>query len=700
MKRVSFILTALCVLFITSCNSSNMTNPLLEKSTHPYNAPAFDKIKTEHYLPAFKEAIAEGKQEIEAIVNNQQEPTFENTILALNYAGEKLNTVSALFFNINEANTNEQMQKTAEEVSPLLTEYSMSITLNDKLFERIKAVYQQKESLNLGQEEARLLEQTYKQFANNGANLSPEDKEKFAKIQEELSLLSLKFGNNTLAATNAFILHITDSTQLAGLPAYALSAGASEAKARNLEGWVFTLQHPSMSPFMQFCQNRELREKMWRASNTKCIGGEFDNQAIVKRIAELRIQEANLLGHKLYSDYALEERMAKNTETVNNFLNDLLEKSLPYAKKDVEAIQKYANQNGLEGKLMPWDFSYYSEKLKNEKYAINDELLKPYFKLENVQKAVFALADSLYGLKFTEAKDIPGYHPDVQVYDVTDANGKHMALFYSDFYPRDSKSGGAWMTEFRGQGFNKDGVEERPFISIVCNFTKPTETEPSLLTFYEVTTLLHEFGHALHGILAEGKYSGLTGTNVARDFVELPSQIMENWATQKEYLASFAKHYQTGEVIPDELIQKIIDSKNYNSGYASVRQLNFGITDMAWHTISEVPQEDVVTYEAKAIEHAQIMPYIEGTAFSTSFGHIFSGGYAAGYYSYKWAEVLEADAFQVFKEKGIFNKEVAESFRKNILSRGNIEDADVLYRNFRGRDPRPEALMEKLGMSK
>ena len=700
MKRVSFILTALCVLFITSCNSSNMTNPLLEKSTHPYNAPAFDKIKTEHYLPAFKEAIAEGKQEIEAIVNNQQEPTFENTILALNYAGEKLNTVSALFFNINEANTNEQMQKTAEEISPLLTEYSMSITLNEKLFERVKAVYQQKESLNLGQEEARLLEQTYKQFANNGANLSPEDKEKFAKIQEELSLLSLKFGNNTLAATNAFILHITDSTQLAGLPAYAVSAGASEAKARNLEGWVFTLQHPSMSPFMQFSQNRELREKMWRASNTKCIGGEFDNQDIVKRIAELRIQEANLLGHKLYSDYALEERMAKNTETVNNFLNDLLEKSLPYAKKDVEAIQKYANQNGLEGKLMPWDFSYYSEKLKNEKYAINDELLKPYFKLENVQKAVFALADSLYGLKFTEAKDIPGYHPDVQVYDVTDANGKHMALFYSDFYPRDSKSGGAWMTEFRGQGFNKDGVEERPFVSIVCNFTKPTETEPSLLTFYEVTTLLHEFGHALHGILAEGKYSGLTGTNVARDFVELPSQIMENWATQKEYLASFAKHYQTGEVIPDELIQKIIDSKNYNSGYASVRQLNFGITDMAWHTISEVPQEDVITYEAKAIERAQIMPYIEGTAFSTSFGHIFSGGYAAGYYSYKWAEVLEADAFQVFKEKGIFNKEVAESFRKNILSRGNIEDADVLYRNFRGRDPRPEALMEKLGMSK
>ena len=677
-----------------------MSNPLLEKSTHRYNAPAFDKIKTEHYLPAFKAAIAEGKQEIEAIVNNAEEPTFENTILALNYAGGKLDAVSGIFFNINEADTNDEMQKIAQEVSPLLTEYSMSITLNEKLFERIKAVYEKRESLNLGEEEARLLEVTYKDFANNGANLSAEDKEKFAKIQEELSLLSLKFGNNTLSATNAFILHITDSTDLAGLPAFAVAAGASEAKSRNLEGWVFTLQQPSMSPFMKFSEKRELREKMWRASNTKGIGGEFDNQPLVKRMAELRIQEANLLGHNVYSDYALENRMAKNTETVNNFLQDLLAKSLPFAKKDVEAIQKYANAHGLEGKLMPWDFSFYGEKLKDEQYSINDELLKPYFKLENVRNAIFALADSLYGLKFIEAKDIPGYHPEVEVYDVTDANGRHMALFYADFYPRDSKGGGAWMTEFRGQGFNAEGVEERPFISIVCNFTKPTETEPSLLTFYELTTFLHEFGHALHGILAEGKYTGLTGTNVARDFVELPSQIMENWATEKEYLASFAKHYQTGEIIPDELIKKIIDSKNFNSGYQSVRQLQFGITDMAWHTIAEVPAEDVVAYEAKAIKQCQVVTPVEGTAMSPAFGHIFSGGYAAGYYSYKWAEVLEADAFQAFKENGIFNKEVAESFRKNILSRGNIEDADVLYRNFRGRDPRPEALMEKLGMTK
>lgn len=699
MKNLFLIVTAFCALCLTSCNSENMSNPLLEKSTHRYNAPAFDKIKTEHYLPAFKAAIAEGRQEIEAIANNTEEPTFENTILALNYAGEKLGNVSSIFFNINEANTNEQMQKVAEEISPALTEFNMSMILNEKLFERIKAVYEKRNSLNLGQEEARLLDLTYKQFANNGANLAAEDKEKFSKIQEELSLLSLKFGNNVLAATNAFTLHVTDSTELAGLPAYVIAAGASEAKSRSLEGWVFTLQYPSMGPFMQFSANRELREKMWRASNTKCIGGENDNQAIVKRIAELRVKEANLLGHKLYSDYALEDRMAKNTETVNNFLNDLLVKSLPFAKKDIEAIQKYANENGLKGKLMPWDFSYYSEKLKNEKYAVNDELLKPYFKLENVQQAVFALADSLYGLKFTEAKDIPGYHPDVRVYDVTDANGRHMALFYSDFYPRESKSGGAWMTEFRGQRFTKEGVEERPFISIVCNFTKPTETEPSLLTFYEVTTLLHEFGHALHGILAEGKYGTLTGTSVARDFVELPSQIMENWATEKEYLSSWAKHYKTGEVIPDELIKKIIDSKNYNSGYASVRQLTFGITDMAWHTITSLPEENVVAYESKVTKKCTIMPVIEGVAFSPSFSHIFAGGYAAGYYSYKWAEVLEADAFQLFKEKGIFNKEVAESFRKNILSRGNIEDADVLYRNFRGRDPKPEALMEKLGMT-
>ena len=698
MKKLSLIFTALVAIVITSCNT-DMSNPLLEVSTHRYNAPAFDKIKTEHYLPAFEAAIAEGKAEIAAIADNTEEPTFENTILALNYAGGKLSLVSGIFYNINEADTNDEMQKIAETVSPMMTEYSLSTILNEKLFERIKKVYEQRDSLNLGQEEARLLEQTYKQFANNGANLKGEDKEKFTKIQEELSLLSLKFGSNVLASTNAFTLHITDSTELVGLPAFVVAGGAAEAKSRGLEGWVYTLQYPSSGPFMKFSANRALREKMWRASNSEALGGEHDNQAIVKRMAELRLQEANLLGHKLYSDYVLEDNMAKSTEIVNDFLADLLKKSLPFAKKDVEAVQQYANAHGLEGKLMPWDFSYYSEQLKNEKYSISDEALKPYFKLENVKQAVFALADSLYGLKFELAKDIPGYHPEVEVYDVKDASGRHMAVFYTDFYPRESKRGGAWMTSFREQGFSKDGVEERPFVSIVCNFTKPTETEPSLLTFYEVTTFLHEFGHALHGMLAEGKYTSLTGTSVARDFVELPSQIMENWATEKEYLASFAKHYQTGEVIPDELVKKIIDSKNFNSGYQSVRQLHFGMLDMAWHTITSVP-EDVVAFENEAVKECVLLPVIEGTAFSTSFSHIFAGGYAAGYYSYKWAEVLEADAFKYFKEMGIFNKEAAENFRKNLLSRGNIEDADVLYRNFRGRDPQPEALMEKLGMVK
>lgn len=685
-------------LLLSSCKSDNMSNPLLEKSTLRYGAPAFDEIRTEHYMPAFNAAIAKGKAEIDSIVNNPEDPTFENTILALEYAGSDLSRVSGIFFNVNEANTNEQMQAIAEEISPVMTEYSMSILLNDKLFERVKQVYGQLDSLDLGPEEKRLTEITYRNFARNGANIPADRKEEFSKIQEELSLLSLKFGKNVLDATNAYILHITDSSQLAGLPESAVAAGAAEAKSRNLDGWVYTLQYPSMEPFMKYSDIRSLREQMWRASNAKCIDGESSNEDVVKRIVELRIKEAELLGFDKYSDYILEERMAKSTGTVEDFLNDLLVKSLPFAKRDVRQIQDYAKANGLEGKLMPWDFTYYATKYKDEKYKLNDEMLKPYFKLENVQQAVFALADSLYGLKFTEAKDIPGYHPDVKVYDVTDASGRHMALFYSDFFPRDGKRSGAWMTSFREQGYDKDGVEQRPLVSIVCNFTKPTENEPSLLTFYEVTTLLHEFGHALHGMLSDVRYPSLASPNVAWDFVELPSQIMENWATEKEYLASWAKHYKTGEVMPDELIRKIVDSKNFNSGYAQVRQLTFGICDMAWHTLEKVPSESVEQFETEAVAKCQIMPVVKGTAFSPSFSHIFAGGYAAGYYSYKWAEVLEADAFQLFKEQGIFNKEVSGSFRKNILSRGNTEDADVLYRNFRGRDPKPEALLEKLGM--
>ena len=694
------MVAACAAISLTSCKQE-MNNPLLTESGHRYGAPAFDKITEEHYLPAFEAAIAEGKQEIEAIVNNPEAPTFENTILELEYAGGKLNTVAGIFYNLNEANTNDRMQEIAEQISPMMTEYSLSIMLNPKLFERVKAVYEQRENLNLSQEEAKLLEKTYKGFADNGANLSEEDKAKYSKIQEELSLATLKFGKNTLGATNAFTMHLTNEDDLAGLPPFAKDAAALEAKNRNLEGWVITLQQPSYSPFMQYSEKRELREKLWKAYNSKCLEGEFSNLDIIKQIVGLRIEAAKLLGYDTYADMALKDRMAKDAPTVNGFLQNLLEKSLPFAKKDVKAVADYAKANGFKGELMPWDFSFYSEKLKKEKYSLNDEVLKPYFKLENVKEAVFGLANTLYGLNFTEAKDIPGYHPDVTVYDVTDANGRHMALFYADFFPRESKGGGAWMTSFREQSFTKDGkVEKRPHISIVCNFTKPTETEPSLLTFYEVTTFLHEFGHALHGILAEGRFASLTGTGVARDFVELPSQIMENWATEKEYLASFAKHYQTGEVIPDELIDRIVESKNYNSGYASVRQLQFGIGDMAWHSVTEVPADDVVAFEKKAVAACALMPDVPATAFAPSFGHIFSGGYAAGYYSYKWAEVLEADAFQVFKENGIFNKETAEKFRKEILSRGGIEDADVIYRNFRGRDPEPEALLKKFGMVK
>lgn len=697
MNRKLLLVAAIAAALFNSCKNNEMNNPIIAESGNPYGAPAFDKITEDDYLPAFKIALEEAKADINAVVRNTEAPTFENTVKELAYAGEALNKVQGIFFNINEANTSEKMQQIAEEVSPLLTEFSTSVLMNDSLFNRVKAVYEQRESLNLDKEDARLLEETFKSFAENGANLPADKKEEYKETLQKLSLASLKFGKNVLAATNAFVLNITDSTDLAGLPQFVIDGAALEAKNRGLNGWVITLQYPSMGPFMQYSENRALKEKVWRAYNTRAIGGEYDNQPVVKEIVELRIKAANIMGYPTYADMALRDRMAKNAENVNNFLADLLNKSLPYAKRDVEAIQKYANENGFKGKLMPWDFSYYSEKLKHEKYAINDELLKPYFKLDNVIEAVFHLADTLYGLKFYPIDGVPVYHKDVKVYDVKDANGRHMALFYADFFPRESKRGGAWMTSFREQGFAKDGKTElRPFISIVTNFTKPTETEPSLLTFDEVTTFLHEFGHALHGILAEGKYSSITGTNVARDFVELPSQIMENWATEKEYLASFAKDYKTGEVIPNELVDKIVAAKNYNNGYASVRQLSFGIGDMAWHSLTEVPSESVVDFEKRATAKAQIMPYIEGTAIAPSFSHIFSGGYSAGYYSYKWAEVLDADAFELFKEKGIFNKEVAESFRKNILSKGNLEDADVLYRNFRGRDPKPDALLKRL----
>ena len=685
---------------LAAISSCKMENPLLTESKAPFGAPEFDKIKTEHYLPAFEAGIAEAKAEIDAITSNTDEPTFENTIEAMEFSGQTLNKVAGIFYNVMEAHTNDQMQEIAEEIAPKMTEFSMYVSLNAPLFERVKAVYEKKDELGLDVDQMTLLENSYKGFVRGGANLPEEQKAEFGKISEELSLATLQFGKNVLAATNAYTLHLTDSADLAGLPDFVKVMAAETAKAKGLEGWAFTLQAPSYVPFMQYSTKRNLREDMWKAYNTRAIGGENDNTEVVKKIVDLRTKKANILGYETWADYVLEERMAKNRETVNNFIMQLLKPSLPFAKKDVADVFAYAKKNGFEGsELMPWDFNFWSERYKEAEYALNTEELKPYFRLENCIDAVFSLATRLYGLEFKQLDNVPVYHEDVMVYEVTDADGRHMALFYADFFPRDSKRGGAWMTGFRDQSI-RNGVEYRPFINIVCNFTKPTADTPSLITHDEFTTFLHEFGHALHGILAEGRYPSLTGTGVARDFVELPSQILENWGYEEEYLQSFAKHYQTGEPIPAEMIEKIIRSKNYLAGYGQVRQLHFGYLDMNWHTLTSLPEMSTVEFEQKTLAPYAVLPAVPGAAFSNSFSHIFSGGYSAGYYSYKWAEVLEADAFSKFKEEGIFNPETAKSFRDNILSKGGMEDEAVIYRNFRGHDPKPEALMEKLGLVK
>ena len=683
---------------ISSC--SNMENPFLRESAAPFGAPEFDKIKNEHYLPAFETGIAEAKAEIDAIVANEEEPTFENTIEAMEYAGQTLNKVASVFYALMEANTNDEMQQIAEQISPMLTEYSMYVSLNAPLFEKVKAVYEKKDELGLDVDQLKLLEDNYKGFVRGGANLSDEDKELYSKWSEELSLLTLQFSRNVLAATNAYVLNITDEADLAGLPEFVRTMAAETAAEKGLEGWAFTLDAPSYSPFLKYSENRDLRKDIWTAYNTRAVGGEFDNTEVVKKIVDLRIKIANILGYETYADYALEERMAKSKTTVNEFIKNLLEPSMPFARKDVADVLAYAKKNGFQGsQLESWDFSYWSEKYQQAEYSLSAEELKPYFQLESCIDAVFGLASRLYGISFKELDNVPVYHEDVKVYQVNDADGRHLALFYADFFPRASKRGGAWMTEFRGQSI-MNGVEYRPFITIVCNFTKPTADAPALITHDELTTFLHEFGHALHGIFAEGRYPSLTGTSVSRDFVELPSQIMENWAFEPEYLNSFAKHYQTGEPIPAELIEKVVAAKNYLAGYAQVRQLHYGYLDMAWHSLTELPSESTVDFEQKTLAPYAVMPAVAGASFSPSFSHIFSGGYSAGYYSYKWAEVLEADAFSLFKEKGIFNIEVSNSFRKNILEKGGAEDAAEIYRNFRGHDPQPEALMEKLGLTK
>ena len=676
----------------------NRANPLLAASPLPFGAPAFDQIQKSDYLPAFRQAIDRARAQIRAITDNPEAPSFANTIEALERSGEDLDRIAGIFFNLTEACTDDGMDGIAEEVSPLLTQHNMSVLLDEKLFARVKAVWQQRDDLQLDTEAAKLLEDTWKSFARHGANLPADKKERFAKLSEELSLATLKFGQNVLAATNAFTLHLTEEADLAGLPGFVREMAAAEAAGRGETGWTFTLNQPSYGPFLKFSERGDLRERIWRAYNSKCIGGENDNTENIRRIVALRTEKAQMLGYPTYADYALEERMAKSPGKVNAFIDELLAPSLPAARREVAQVTEYAHAHGFEGALMPWDFSFWSEKLQKERYSLDDELLKPYFRLDAVQAAVFDLAGRLYGLGFTERKDLPVYHPDVRVFEVRSEAGRFMALLYLDYFPRSSKRGGAWMTSFRELSC-RDGVEQRPLVSIVTNFTKPTADTPSLLTFNEVTTLLHEFGHGLHGMLAEGRYQSLTGTNVVRDFVELPSQLMENWSYEPEFLRTFARHWQTGEVIPQEYIDRIVAARNFLAGYAQVRQLQFGITDMAWHTLSAAPEGDIVAFEQERLRPSAVLPQVPGIVFSPSFNHIFSGGYAAGYYSYKWAEVLEADAFAYFKERGIFSREAAEHFRKTLLSRGGSVDADVLYRDFRGRDPQPEALLEKLGLS-
>ena len=673
-------------------------NPFLQAYKTPHETAPFDKIKNEHYLPALKAGIDAGKKEVEKIIKNPAQPTFANTIVALERSGELVGKVTSVLFNLTSSQTSPELQKIAREASPILTAYSNDITLNDKLFGRIKKVYDQRASLKLDTESRTLLEKTYRRFARNGANLNATDKDKLRKIDIELSELSLGFGENVLNETNEYELLVTDQNDLAGLPDYAKEAALAMAKEKGKTGWLFTLQAPSYLPFIQHADNRELRQKIWTASNQKGFKGDKnDNKAIVGKIVALRYERAVLLGYKTHADFVLQESMAGSAERVTKFLDELVTYAKPVAVAEMAELTAYAKKQGFAGdRLQPWDSAYYSEKLKKEKYALDDEQLKPYFKLENVLDGIFTVANKMYGLSFKENKDIPVYNPEVKAYEVFDEKGKFVAVFYGDYFPRASKRGGAWMNDVQAQK-TVDGVNIRPHIVNVCNFTRPTDTKPSLLTFDEVTTLFHEFGHALHGMLADGQYESLTGTAVFRDFVELPSQVMENWCYEPEALQLFAKHYQTGEVIPADLIKKIRESQNFQSGLFNLRQLRLGLLDMVWHNNAPLGV-GIADIEKGLDARVNLFPTVSGTAISPAFSHIFAGGYSAGYYSYKWSEVLDADAFEYFKEKGIFNREVAASFRANVLSKGSSQSPDELYKKFRGREPSPKAMLRRSGL--
>ncbi len=666
-------------------------NILTQKFNTKYETAPFQEIKEENYLPAFQKFIAQSEKEIDAIANNPAEATFENTIEALAYSGEQLDRVSSIFFNLNSAETNDEIQKIAQEVSPILTEFSSKISQNEKLFQRIKKVFDKKENLDLNEEQKTLLNETYKGFVRNGALLNEEDKKKLEKIDIDLSVKSLNFGQNVLAATNAYFKHITNKEDLAGIPEPILAQYAEEAKERGLEGYAITLQYPSYIPAMTYADNRNLRQELALANGKKAFDrGEFDNQNLIKEIINLRQQKAELLGYKNFAEYVLEERMAESPKKVLDFLNQLLTAATPYAEKEIAQLKELAKADGID-KMEAYDHAYYAEKLRKQKFDLNDEELKPFFPLEKVQDAVFDLAGKLFNLDFKEVTDIQKYHSEVRVYEVFE-NNNLKAVLYVDYFPRKGKRAGAWMTSFKNQ-WKKDNADSRPHISVVCNFSKPTADTPSLLTFQEVTTLFHEFGHALHGILADTQYPNLSGTSVKWDFVELPSQFLENYCYEPEFLKTFAKHYQTGEVLSDEKIKKINESKNFMEGYQTLRQLGFGLLDMAYHTQPEAVQ-DIKTFEFKQTEKCSLYPVNAETAISPSFSHIFQGGYSAGYYSYKWAEVLDADAFQYFKENGIFNSEIARKY-KTLLSLGGTQAPMELYKAFRGSEPKVESLLKR-----
>ena len=679
--------------------TSAKENPFFKPFATPYGTAPFDLIKIEHYEPAFDRAIEEHQSEIDAITANLQVPSFSNTIEAMEYSGEMLTRVSSVFFNLLSAESNEEMMDISQRLSPKLSQHSNNVNLNEELFKRVKAVYEVRHTSGLTPEQIRLTEEYYKNFENSGATLSPEGKERYRELSMELSKTTLGFGQNSLRETNAFEWLITDKGDLAGLPESLVDAAAAKAKSKGKEGWLIDLSAPSYIGFMKYAVRRDLREKLYKAYSTKGVGGDdFDNQENVRKIVNLRLEIARLMGYDTYSEYVLKNRMAKNEVAVFGLLDRLAAAFTPTARQEFEDVRLFASE--MEGKpldLQPWDWSYYADKLKDNRFDLNDEMTRPYFELENVKKGVFGLATDLYGLKFVRNRDIQVYHPEVEAYEVFDENGDFLSVLYTDFHPRDGKRSGAWMTSYKEQ-FMRDGKDSRPHVSIVMNFTRPTETKPALLTFDEVNTFLHEFGHALHGMLSKCTYETLSGTSVYRDFVELPSHIMENWLVQKEYLDKFAFHYQTGEKMPAALLQKIVDASNYNTGYATLRQLSFGYLDMAWHSLKTPFDGDVRAFEQNAMARVQLLPIIPETSMSTSFSHIFSGGYAAGYYSYKWSEVMDADAFSVFKKNGVFDKETAHSFRINILERGNSEDPMLLFVRFRGQEPSVEALLRRSGI--